>query len=1194
MSTETQMSVYVYFIYTFLSLNQTAGCTVGVQSSDWLKLNFGPFAGFAPIAVLQSLNPTFSVMDVLGSLSLVQLVQVATSPALISTPAQVTQVMNVIPDSELGVFFSKLSATLTVGGVSLAPVVSEAFLQQVFVRVNLGDPTLSDSEVQQWINIRLKPFISSIQTSQIPLYFSMITQRSCNISHQGVALLNSTQSSFSPEILQAIYSQLLISLRGPMLMNCYTNQSYYAFLQSYFMGFQFPPLSTFLSLMPPARMPELLSSMSPAELSQFLNHNGTVDEQTKLCELFNNYNQTEKYLQSEPVLSSALASQTLECVWPRAISASSQADVDRWFSVALVQYMPYLSSQMIGSTQMAGASCFAFSKFVSVMGRYNFSNAGFTQKDIYVTIQAYLTTGNVDILTANTILALGNSITSLSVGQIEGSSPSILLSTLSFLSSVTGWSQSQAMAIIQSLLLAGEFKITTVESLQQLGSLLMGVPSTLFSYISAATLLNTLQSQAFLNNMLTTPIITQQIVVNQIISVNSNPDMVVQNVPDTMAPLIPRPSLLLLSQQTATTLNQKQWTYDQAMLFFDIVADGFSNADDISFQVLQGFTCTRTQRFSVLKVKNLIRGCRRRGKKKVVLQESQLTCMYNYIKSDTVTVFTDYPADMLLYYNLSEVQPSVCQAYYSALGEADFSVFSSTLAFRRDILFTNACQCLGVSGLSVNRTQLDVMGQMVCVFNSSYILNSDPYVLEKLKLCATLTAEQSSAVEKILLSGNTIYGAPASWNQTTLSALGVLPLYLTSNFWAYFTQKEKVDFLRVFVPLLKDRGISRNRIYTLITEAGKVSSPGVRSLLRFRRDTSCTVGEITQIQASDNSFPFGYDVNQFNACLSVQTLKDNLAAITNKATGSEFQRVILDKLNQAYPAGISDTVLQVLGPASRAASTSDISKWNVTTIDTLSALMRSYDGAWSPEQVRAIVSRYVSGNRTLGSLELNALGGTNLCALNTSLLKTISSSSLQVASALSVSTCSVEQKQALFSIAQVAFSDQTLSKSTKSTNTVSTNTYQLLQIYLGGANISYVRTLSISNISMDLLTFITLDQNVVDNLTVSEVQGLLGNNLPDLKVYENNPVVNSWVTRQLQSDLNTLGIGLTGGRVTPTATTASANANTNSSANANATTATTATTTKPTGAGSSISASSGLQKLLLFLGVTMATLRLIH
>ncbi|KAF4075563.1 hypothetical protein AMELA_G00235750 [Ameiurus melas] len=1164
---------------------------------------------------------------------------------------------------------------------------------------------MSDSEVEQWINIRLKPFISNIQTSQIPLYFNMITQRSCNISHQGVALLNSALSSFSPEILQGIYNQLLISLKGPML-NCYSNQSYYVFLQSYFMGFQFPSLSTFLSLMPPARMPELLNSLSPAELSNFLNHPGTVDNQTQLCELFNNYKQTEKYLQSEPVLSSALASQTLECVWPQAISASSQADVDRWFSAMQVQYLSYLSSQMISSTQMSGASCLAFRKFVSVMGTYNFSQADFTMKDIYVTIQTFLTTAtppkcynqsdpvlnsaawfyqyigvfitfisvndlqqfggvnleqftpnaqnlelfrknnvsqdviavyanmlfdlkpdfsvnllpvqlwcsapagafsnltqndtmtinkvlqqqctvidptvsaalasNVDVLTPETISGLGNSITGLSAGQIESSSPSTLLSTLGFLSSVDGWSLSQASAIMQSMLSAGVYQITTIESLQQLGTLIKGVPSTMFSYISATTLLTALQSQTFLNNMLTAPITTQQIVVNQIISVNSTPDAVVQNVPDNMTTLIPRPSLLFLSQQTATTLNKKQWSYEQAMLFFDIVADGFPNADNISFQVLQGFTCSRVQSFSTEKVKNLIRGCRSRGNTKVILQESQLTCMYNYIKIDSLTVFTDYPADSF------SVQPSVCQAYYSALGDADFSVFSSTLAFRRDVLFTNARQCLGVSGLSVTRSQLDVMGQMVCVFNSAYILHSDPYVLEKLKLCATLTEDQSSAVQTILLNGNTIYGAPSSWNLTTLKSLGVLPLYLISNFWAYFTQKEKVEFLRVFVPEMKKRKMSIQSIFTLMTEAGKVSLPINRGLLRSKRDTACTVGEITQIQASDESFPFGYDVNQFNACLSVQTLKDNLATITDKATGSNYQRVILDKLNQAYPAGIADEVLQVLGPASRAASTSDIAKWNVTTIDTLSSLMRSYDGNWSSEQVRAIVSRYLSGNKTLGSFELNALGGTNLCALNTNLLNTISSNSLKLAGALSVSNCSVEQKQVLFRIAQLSFSDRTLTKSTQSP--VSMNSYQLIQTYLSGANIDYVRTLSISNISMDLLTFITLDQNVISNLTVSEVRGLLGNNLPDLKTYENNTMVHSWITRQLQTDLNTLGISLTGGRVEPTATTASPNANAN---------ATAATTTKPSGAGSSIS-SSGLQKLVLLLVVTMTTLKLIY
>lgn len=76
---------------------------------------------------------------------------------------------------------------------------------------------------------------------------------------------------------------------------------------------------------------------------------------------------------------------------------------------------------------------------------------------------------------------------------------------------------------------------------------------------------------------------------------------------------------------------------------------------------------------------------------------------------------------------------------------------------------------------------------------------------------------------------------------------------------------------------------------------------------------------------------------------------------------------------------------------------------------------------------------------------------------------------------------------------------------------------------------------------------------------MSEVQGLLGVNLPDLKTYENTTVVHTWITRQLQSDLDKLNLGLLGGRVAATATTASANATV--VANANATIA----TPKPTG-----------------------------
>lgn len=54
---------------------------------------------------------------------------------------------------------------------------------------------------------------------------------------------------------------------------------------------------------------------------------------------------------------------------------------------------------------------------------------------------------------------------------------------------------------------------------------------------------------------------------------------------------------------------------------------------------------------------------------------------------------------------------------------------------------------------------------------------------------------------------------------------------------------------------------------------------------------------------------------------------------------------------QAYPEGLTDTELQVLGSTAHVATTEDISKWNITVIDTLAALMNSADGEWNATEV---------------------------------------------------------------------------------------------------------------------------------------------------------------------------------------------------------------------------------------------------
>uniref|UniRef100_A0A3B3TQL8 Uncharacterized protein n=1 Tax=Poecilia latipinna TaxID=48699 RepID=A0A3B3TQL8_9TELE len=427
----------------------------------------------------------------------------------------------------------------------------------------------------------------------------------------------------------------------------------------------------------------------------------------------------------------------------------------------------------------------------------------------------------------------------------------------------------------------------------------------------------------------------------------------VENVPDVLAHEIP-PSLLVFSESTVniSMINKKSWTPDQVS--FDI--------EQLSPSVLQGFSCSSVQKMSKTKIKQMIRACRpRKGRAKVDLKEPQLTCMYNLIRGDLSQNFTDYPSDMLLYLDSENVQKANCRSYFSALGATDFSVASSILN-KGPKKFREARDCLGISGVSLSRDNVEVLGNMVCTLDRSDIENSDPLILEKLKACKDLSASQVAAMETLLLSGKTQYGYVTNWDQQTLEDLKILPLYFTRTFWDRFT-------IVCFYPL---------------------------ALLSLQ---GCTEGNITQVTVSDPSFPFGYDVTQFNLCLDISVLKDNLYTICQKVDDNDFQKIILKKLNQAFPSGVPDQEVQMLASVSRSATLDDISKWNITELDTLAALMNPEDGTWETAQSKAIITKYLnaSGN-SLDSSELNIIDS-NLCSLDISTLQTITADSMRLVSA---------------------------------------------------------------------------------------------------------------------------------------------------------------------------------------------------
>lgn len=60
--------------------------------------------------------------------------------------------------------------------------------------------------------------------------------------------------------------------------------------------------------------------------------------------------------------------------------------------------------------------------------------------------------------------------------------------------------------------------------------------------------------------------------------------------------------------------------------------------------------------------------------------------------------------------------------------------------------------------MNLSRNNLDVLGNMACTLDSSYIQSSDPVILEKLKACKGFSDSQVAAMETLLLSGKTKYG----------------------------------------------------------------------------------------------------------------------------------------------------------------------------------------------------------------------------------------------------------------------------------------------------------------------------------------------------------------------------------------------------------------------------------------------------
>ncbi|XP_075574992.1 LOW QUALITY PROTEIN: mesothelin-like protein [Pelecanus crispus] len=509
------------------------------------------------------------------------------------------------------------------------------------------------------------------------------------------------------------------------------------------------------------------------------------------------------------------------------------------------------------------------------------------------------------------------------------------------------------------------------------------------------------------------------------------------------------------------------------------------------------------------------------------LSSAQLSCLARLLAAKNLTAdFGRYPPDLLLFFDLAEARGGTCGAFYARASRGNLDLLPKGSA-RRTGLLRGALACLGVRSSRLRPEQLGSLGVLVCDMEPETITASDPGILENLKLCPALTGAQRDALNAVLLGGGTAYGDPSRWDLQTLQNLGPLALALNQTTLSLVAEAAREAFGRSIASAYGSQGRSQREKSLSLLRAFAAASASSHPRLKRSADRCLSV-PITASTIPDPFFFITYDTSeQFDLCLSNEVLKANLKPLLEQPLTVEYLWVMKRKLQQIYPSGILEKQLKLLGPLSRQYTVEEISLWPVTSSDTLSALLDPSDGKWGAPQVQQLLSRYLALGGNLTGPLLRKIGGRNLCNLQEEQLQQISPEALRTAGQLNISSCSQTKKDQLYRKAQEAFAGQAGSTGAY---------YCRIWPYLGGAPAKDLQDLAKTGVAidMDLDTFLALNPEELQKLSVTDVKNLLGENLPYLKEAENETSVMRWVKRQSQRELDCiLGIGLQGGMEEP-------------------------------------------------------------
>ncbi|XP_040829927.1 LOW QUALITY PROTEIN: mesothelin-like [Ochotona curzoniae] len=446
--------------------------------------------------------------------------------------------------------------------------------------------------------------------------------------------------------------------------------------------------------------------------------------------------------------------------------------------------------------------------------------------------------------------------------------------------------------------------------------------------------------------------------------------------------------------------------------------------------------------------------------------------------------------------------PQACASFLSRLAQANMDVLLSTAAKRQRLLSVAlACRAVGVLG---ERADLWGLGSLACELPGCFEAGLAKLVLSRLEASRgpwTIVAVQAEGPGLQHL-------APPTWSVSTLVVLGGL-LGLLS--------KPDLKLGRPF----SVQGVLGTRLHPAFLGPDWKQAQLTMVHPRLRRDTQKAACPPGRKPAVVDENLFFYADWELEVCVDGRLLAAQMDRVNSIPFTYQQLDILKRRLDESYPQGYPESLTRRLGHFFLAMSLEDIHKWNVTSVDTVTALLRASRGRRLDAQVAALIFRYMMGRNWLDQEVLDALAGFRplyLCVLSPEQLVHLPPSAVESVGPQDLDTCSPQQLAVLYPKALLAFR-----------NASGPGYTEKIQSFLGGASTDDLRALIWRNVSVDIATFRKLRVEALVPLTVAEVQSLLGPHVVDLKSEAHRSPVRDWICRQLQEDLDTLQLGLLGG-----------------------------------------------------------------